>query len=472
MLKLYNTQSRRKEVFRPLVEGRVGIYTCGPTLHDFAQLGLIRRLLAVDLLKKVLQQEGYQVRHIVNLTDIDDKTIDASAKRGVRLEELTGQYASEFFADMATLRMSPADHYPRATEHVDDMIDVTKRLVDAGMAYEMQRSVYFNISRLASYGGLSRVDTSRVKAGATVDLDYYEKAEARDFTLLRRSDLAELRRRITYRTDWGNIRPGWHVECAAMAVKYLGVPFDIHTSGQDLLFPHNENENAICEAAWGRHMARWWMHSGLMLMGRRKMSRSAGTALTLRDLLARGYTGRQVRYALLGVHYRKTFAFTFDRMDEACRELARLDALVLDLRQVRGEGEAHAEVDDEVVQTNRRFCEALRDDLNAPTARARLLELAKSLTGRMRADGLNRVDAELALDFLFRVDRVLSVLDFSAEARAADPIDERLAERDRARAEGDYARADAIRGELEALGYVVEDTAGGTKVRRRPAGGV
>jgi cysteinyl-tRNA synthetase len=245
MIAVYNTLTRRKMQFRPFNEGKVGIYTCGPTLHDLAHIGLIRRLLAVDILKKVLQHDGYQVRHIVNLTDIDDKTIGESARRGQRLDELTDHYATEFYSDMATLRMFPADHYPRATEHVDEMVEMTRELARAGSAYEMRRSVYFDISSFRSYGKLSRVDLSKIRSGATVDLDYYEKDNPRDFTLMRRSDLAELRRRITYKTEWGNVRPGWHIECAAMAAKYLGLPFDIHTSGQDLVFPHNENENVL-----------------------------------------------------------------------------------------------------------------------------------------------------------------------------------------------------------------------------------
>lgn len=465
MLKLYNTASRRKELLRPMAEGRVGIYTCGPTLHDHAHLGLIRRLLAVDVLKKVLQHEGYQVRHIVNLTDVDDKTIAASAREGVRLEELTGRYAGEFFQDVASLRMMPADHYPRATEHVEEMIGLTRRLVQAGVAYERQRSVYFDISKLAGYGTLSRVDLAGVKLGATVDLDYYEKDHPADFTLMRRSDLGELRRRITWSTEWGNVRPGWHIECAAMARKYLGDAFDVHTSGADLAFPHNENENAICQALNGRPMARYWMHSGLMLRDRRKMSRSAGTALTLRDLLGRGYTGSQVRWYLLGVHYRRAFDFSFEGLDAACKELARLDGVIAALRRVPGEGDASREVDDLLERSDRCFFQSLRDDLNVPKARACLFEVVRDLNARMARPGFGRADADLALDFLYRADRVLSVMDFTAGVAHDAEVEALLAERDAARAAGDFPRADAIRAELEAAGLRVEDTPEGSRVR-------
>ena len=471
MLRLYDTATRRKGLLRPLSEGRIGIYTCGPTLHAYAHLGLIRRLLAVDVLKKLLLCDGYQVRHIVNLTDIDDKTIAESARRGVRLEELTGQFAKEFFDDLASLRISPADHYPRATEHVDDMVGLTRRLVDAGLAYERHRSVYFDISRFAAYGRLSSVDRSRVRTGVTVDMDYYEKDDAHDFTLLRRSDLAELRRRITYHTDWGNVRPGWHIECAAMASKYLGEQFDIHTSGEDLVFPHNENENAICEALSGRPMARTWLHTGLVLRKGKKMSRSAGSALTFRDLAGRGYSGSQVRFALLLVHYRRHRDFSFDRLDAACRELARLDALVRNLRQVRAEGDAHREVDDAVETADRGFFEALRDDLNVPKAKAALFGLARVLNARMQKGGIVRRDADLALDFLYRADRVFSVLDFGAGPAVAPELDERvaelLAERDRARAARDWTKADALRDELAALGMEIEDTPKGSRIKGR-----
>jgi cysteinyl-tRNA synthetase len=471
MLRLHDTATRRKQLLRPLAEGRIGIYTCGPTLHAYAHLGLLRRLLAVDVLKKLLLHDGYQVRHIVNLTDIDDKTIGESARRGVRLEELTGQFAKEFFDDMAALRLSPADHYPRATEHISDMVELTQKLVDKGLAYERHRSVYFDISGFAAYGRLSRVDRARIRTGATVDMDYYEKDDAHDFTLMRRSDLAELRRRITYKTDWGNVRPGWHIECAAMASKYLGEQFDIHTSGEDLVFPHNENENAICEALSGKPMARLWLHAGLVLHGGKKMSRSAGTAVTLRDLAGRGYTGSQVRYALLQAHYRRHLDFSFDMLDAARRELERLDALVRNLRLVRAEGEPHKDVDEAVEEADHAFFAALRDDLNVPKARACLFDLGRTLNRRMQKPGLVRRDADLALDFLYRTDRIFSVLDFAAGPPVAAPQDETverlLAERDRARAERDWARADALRDELAALGAVVEDTPKGSRIKRR-----
>ncbi|HEY3353113.1 MAG TPA: cysteine--tRNA ligase [Polyangia bacterium] len=466
MLRLYNTLTRKKELLRPLTEGQVGIYTCGPTLHDCAHIGLIRRLLSVDVLKRLLQADGYQVRHIVNLTDIDDKTIAESGRRGVTLAELTGQYATEFYGDVAALRMFPADHYPRATEHVEDMLAMTRRLIGAGLAYERQRSVYFDIGKHAGYGKLSRVDLSKIKAGATVELDYYEKDNPKDFTLVRRSDLKELRRRITYQTEWGNVRPGWHIECAAMAARYLGTPFDIHTSGQDLTFPHNENENAICEALSGHAMARYWMHTGLMLTGGKKMSRSAGTALTLRDLLGRGYTGSEVRYFLLLVHYRRPCDFSFAGLDAARRELARLNAVIRHLRHVRRGGGPHREVDELVEAADHAFFAALRDDLNVPKAKARLFELLRALNARLDAPTFSRCDAQLALDFLYRADRVLAVLDFGPDPLVDEHVQALLAERAAARTAGDYARADALRAELVALGVTVEDTASGARVRK------
>lgn len=472
MLRLHNSLTRRKEWFRPRTEGQAGIYTCGPTLHDHAHVGLIRRLLTVDLLKRLLMHEGYQVRHIVNLTDVDDKTIAESARRGVRLEELTGTYAAEFFQDVATLRMFPADHYPRATEHVEDMVAMTRALVDKGLAYERQRSVYFDIRKFPGYGRLSRVDLKGVKAGATVDLDYYEKDHPGDFTVLRRSDLGELRRRISWATDWGQVRPGWHVECAAMARRYLGDGFDIHTSGADLAFPHNENENALCEGLTGKPMARFWMHTALMQRDGRKMSRSAGSAVTLRDLLAKGYTGSQVRWFLLGqAHYRRPLDFDQEALDQSCRELARLDELVRNLRQVQAGGGPHKDVDDAVVAADRALFGGLRDDLNVLKARAALAVLARFLNGRLADGTLSRCDAQLALDLLYRADRVLAVMDFGAEA-AAEPTEDAevaalMAERDAARQAGDFERADRIRDALAQRGVRVQDTPGGARVRRR-----
>jgi cysteinyl-tRNA synthetase len=412
VLRLHDTLTRKRSLLRPLVPGRVGIYTCGPTLHAFAHLGLIRRLLAVDILKRLLAHEGYQVRHVMNLTDIDDKTIAESARRGVSLGELTGEYAREFFDDVAALRMFPADHCPRATEHVDDMVHLAQRLVHAGLAYERQRSVYFDISRFPGYGCLSGVDRTKIRTGVTVDMDYYDKDDAHDFTLMRRSDLGEIRRHITYHTEWGNVRPGWHIECAAMSMRYLGEEFDIHTSGHDLVFPHNENENAICQALTGRPLARVWLHAGLVLRQGKKMSRSAGSALTLRDLLGRGYSGSQVRYYLLGVHYRRPLEFSFEGLDAACRELARLNRLCASLRQVAADGDPHREVDDLVAAADAGFWDALREDLSVPQARGHLFTMLRALNTRIAGGGLVRADAELALDFLQRADRVLAVLSF------------------------------------------------------------
>ena len=467
MLKLYNTSSRRKGIFRPYNEGRVGIYTCGPTLHNFAHIGLIRRLLVVDVLKKVLRHAGYQVRHIVNLTDIDDKTIAESGRQGVSLEELTGRFATEFFDDMASLRMSPADHYPRATEHVADMVAMTQKLIDAGVAYVMQRSVYFDISKRPGYGKLSGVNISKIRTGATVDLDYYEKDNPRDFTVMRRSDLKELRRRITYATEWGNVRPGWHIECAAMAEKYLGLPFDVHTSGADLIFPHNENENAICESLSSHSMARYWLHTGIVLRDGKKMSRSAGSALTLRDLLSHGYTGSQVRYFLLQFHYRKPVELSLKKLDASCRNLARLNKLIKNLRLVQNNTGPHKDVDDAVATANHDFFAALHDDLNAPRAKAVLFDLLKKVNEHIHSSGFSRCDAQLTLDFLYRADRIFDVLDFSDWKPVGDDINALLAERDEARDAKDYARADAIRKELEALGINIEDTRSGSRVHTK-----
>jgi cysteinyl-tRNA synthetase len=363
--------------------------------------------------------------------------------------------------------MFPADHYPRATEHVEEMIEMTRRLTDAGSAYEMRRSVYFDISSFPGYGKLSRVDLSKIRSGATVDLDYYEKDNPRDFTLMRRSDLAELRRRISYKTEWGNVRPGWHIECAAMAAKYLGLPFDIHTSGQDLVFPHNENENAICESLSGEPMARYWLHVGLMLRRGKKMSRSSGTALTLRDLLGRGYTGSQLRYFLLQTHYRRQAEFSFVRLDAAVKELARFNDLLKKLRQVKGGDGSHKAVDEMVEDADRGFFAAMRDDLNVQRARACLFDLLKRLNKQMDSSPFSQSDAQLALDLFWRADRILCVLDFGQEMLRDEQVNLLMEERTDARASGDFERADALRQELKELGVAVDDTPSGSRMRTR-----
>lgn len=466
-LELYDTLARARRTFEPLVPGKATIYSCGPTVHAEPTLGLLRRVAAADVLRRYLEYCGLDVRHVMNITDIDDKTIRESERAGVSLRELTDRYAEEFLWCADQLSIRRAWKYPRASEHVDDMIAMTRKLLERGYAYERLRSVYFSIGKFEKYGALSGLDLSRIRLGATVDLDEYEKGDPRDFTLLKRATLAEMARDIFYETEWGNIRPGWHIECAAMSTRYLGEEFDIHTSGVDLIFPHNENEIAQCEALYGKPPARYWFHSELVYAGGKKMSRSAGNAVTLRDLLARGHTAREVRYLLISHHYRQPLEFSEEKLRAARAALRRIDEFVRRLRRASGPGAA-AEVRAAADEAVAAFEAAMSADLNVPMALGAIFAMVRKLNPRLDRGELSKADADLVLGALARVDPVLAVFELEKPAPAAEgsEVSDLVRRREEARGRKDWAEADRIREELRRRGVVVEDTAAGTVTRR------
>lgn len=279
--------------FKPLTDNKVTFYACGPTAHEIANLGHCRRFVVADLINRLLIERGYNVEYYMNFTDLDDNTIAGAEKDKTSLSAFTDAYIQEFMNDIDMLGVLKATNYPRASKHVDQMIDITKKLAAKGYAYEKHGSVYFDISKFPRYGKLSRVDLSKIKVGKTVDLDNYDKDSPVDFTLLKRSTLTELKNGIFFKTDWGNVRPGWHIECAAMSLHLIGHTMDIHTSSRDLLFPHHENENAIAEAVTGKPLANYWLHSEVLTVDGKKMSREQGNTVTLRDVVDKGYTPRQ-----------------------------------------------------------------------------------------------------------------------------------------------------------------------------------
>ncbi len=462
-LVLYDTLTRAQRLFEPLVPGRVSIYSCGPTVNAEPTLGLLRRVVVADILRRYLEYCGFEVRHVMNLTDVDDNTIGESIRRGMPLRELTDLYIAEFMQCLDRLSVRHAWKYPRTSEHIDDMIALTRRLIDKGYAYERLRSVYFNIGKLPKYGVLSGLDFSKIKVGATVDLDEYDKNDPRDFTLFKRSTLAEMSRDIFFETDWGNGRPSWHVQCTAMAMHYLGEEFDIHTGGADILFPHNENEIAQCEALSGKGPARYWVHSELVLSGGKKMSRSSGNAVTLGEIEQAGYTGRMVRYLLCSVHYRQPLAYSGDKLNAARAALRRIDAFVLRLERCAG-GRGNDAVRGLVEEALVSFESAMEADLNMPMALGAIFTLIRKVNHCFADGGLSGEDASLVLDALARMNTVVALIDFSpAGAEQEDPDIERLvALRDEARERRDFEEADRIREELRKRNVVLEDTVYGT----------
>jgi len=462
-IKLRNVLKRRKATFKPLEPDVVKMYTDGPTVDAHAHLGLARRIVVNDLLKRVLIARGYRVVHVMNITDLDDRTIAASAAAGEDVGVYTRRFEAAFFEDMERLGCLAADHTPRTSDHIDAMLALTQKLVDAGFAYEMLRNVYFDVSKLKTYGNFSGVNPDKIRVGATVDLDDYEKDDPRDFVVFKRCDLAELRRGLGVKSPWGNVRPGWHVQCAAMSTHYLGMRFDIHASTEDLAFPHHENEIALVSALTGEPPAHTWVHSGLVYAGGKKMSAFSGNVKTIRELVDAGFDGRLLRFWLITAGYRQPMYYSEEALEQARALLTRLDSFVRHLKHVRGT-RRHPELMSLAIKTENDFFAALNDDLNVSAGMAAVFDLIRKVNSSMHSEPLSRADARDILATLYRVDGVLGVLQFG-EDQLDREIEDLLVNREAARAAGDYAAADAMREELLRRGFEINDTPSGPRIR-------
>jgi cysteinyl-tRNA synthetase len=455
-LAFYNTLTHQKENFIPLREGRVSVYSCGPTVHKLIHLGICRRFIMADLLRRSLEFKGFEVTHIMNITDLHDRTIHGAEEAQQGLTEFTVHYTEEFLKDIDVLRIKRASHYPKASEHVDDMIALTRTLLKKGFAYEKLHSVYFDISRFKDYGHLSRVDLKKIQVGKTVDLDEYEKDNPRDFTLLKRSNLAELKKGIFFPTEWGNVRPGWHIECSAMALKHLGETFDIHTSGVDLTFPHHENEIAISEAATGKKFVNYWLHSEMVTVDGKKMSWASGNYITLRNILEQGFTGREVRYWLLATHYRKSLAFSLSSLKASRKALQRLDEFIQKLYTSQRDPKDSLEVDDALHLFKNQFNEALDDDLNIAQALSALYKLVRTINPVLTEKRISEAEFKELDRVLRKVNSVLQVIDFPEQALPPE-VEDLLAQREKARQRKAFDEADRLRDQICTRGYRLID---------------
>jgi len=454
-LKLFNTMSRSKETFEPILPGKVTLYSCGPTAHARLHMGECRRFVFSDLLCRYLEFRGYDVTHIMNITDLDDKTIEGSEKAGMNLKDFTEKHIASFKEDLKTLNIKPASNYPKASEHIHDMVSLAEKLMKKGVAYEKLRSLYFDISRFPDYGELSGVDINKIKLGATVDLDEYEKDNPRDFTLFKRSRLSELKRGIFTKTEWGNVRPSWHIQCTAMAMKYLGETYDIHTSTRELVFPHHENEIAIAGALTGKPLARFWVHCDRVLIDGKKLDEQ-GSGHTLTDLTDMGYSGREIRYWLLSGHYRKPVTFSKDRLEDAKRSLKRLDSCIHSLIHIEPGAEPYPELDQVLYDIKHGFTNAMDDDLNISAALASIFKIVKQVNILVLENKLDSDGAKKIVDAFRNLDSVLKVFDF--EDAFEDPEVQRLIrERDQARREKNWDLADKIRDQLRTKGITIKD---------------
>jgi len=467
MLKFLNTLSRKKEVFKPLKKKKVGIYSCGPTVYHFVHIGNLRAYVFADILRRYLEYKKYEVKHIINITDIDDKTIRNSKKAKMNLKTFTERYTKEFFKDLETLNIKKASYYPRATENIKEMIKFSEVLEKKGYAYEKLHSLYFDISKFKNYGKLSRIELKKVKPGARVDLDEYEKEAPGDFTLLKRSKLDELKRGIFYQTKWGKVRPGWHLECSVMSMKYLGTTFDIHTGGVDLIFPHHENEIAQSEAYNGKKFVNFWLHNEHLLVGGKKMSKSLGNFYTLRDLLKKGYTWRALRYFLLSSHYRQKTNLTFGALKSAEKAIERIKTFIEKISHGISKNKTQnlKLIKSLILKTKKNFEEAMDDDLNTSKALSVIFNLIKEVNKIKEIDGKT---TKQILNLINEFDSVfgLKLLEIKKEeTKIPENVLKLVEEREGYRIEKKWQKADEIRKEIKQMGYWVEDTKEGPKIK-------
>ena len=463
-LRFFNSVSKKKEVFTPQKPGRVTLYSCGPTAYEPANLQLCRRFVFSDLITRYLEAKGFTVAAYMNFTDIDDNTIAGAEIAGKPLAEFTGEYIDGFMADIDTLGVKRATGYPKASDHIGDMIEIAHELLHKGYAYEKNGSIYVDISKFEGYGRLRGIDLGKIQVGKTVDLDDYEKDNPRDFTLLKRSTLAELKKGIFFETDWGNVRPSWHVECSAMAIRNLGETMDIHTASRNLIFPHHENEIAISEALTGKPLANYWLHSEQVLVDGKKMSRENSNVVTLSDALSRGYTAREVRLMLLAVHYRKPIDFSYKRLESVRTTLRRLDEFTCKLLCLPP-GKPHPEVAAYVTAMEEQFYAALDDDLNVSKAMAAISNFTRRVNPVLQVNNLDRDQKEYILETLGKVDEVLGIFRLQG-CPLAPEVNALIRKREEARQRKDWQAADAAREELAVQGITIIDTESGPVWKR------
>jgi len=465
-IKIFNTLTKRKEAFIPLKKGEVGMYNCGPTVYDYAHIGNFRSYIFADLLRRYFELKGFRVKQIMNLTDVDDKIIKKSAKEGIPSSQLTGRYAKAFFEDIKSLNIKPATIYPRATEHIKDMVGIVKILEKKGYAYKGEDGIYYKISKFRDYGKLSGTSLSGLKAGARVRQDEYDKEKASDFALWKFWSKED--GDVFWETEIGKGRPGWHIECSAMSMKYLGSTFDIHTGGVDLIFPHHENEIAQSEAATGKPFARYWIHNEHLLVDGQKMAKSLGNFFTLRDLLSKGFSPKGIRYLLLSAHYRTKLNFTMDAIKSAEETVKGMENFVGEMRAVKS-GRDKPEIKKLAEKAKKDFEKALDDDLNTPLALKAIFDMIKAVN---RTAPISEKDAKLVLEMVFDADKIIG-LELSEAGKVWHYLEEAEKEarelilrRESLRSEKKWKDADSIRDRLKKMGIIVEDTAHGPRWKK------
>ena len=469
-IQFHNTLTGRTEPFVPLITGEVRAYTCGPTVYDFAHIGNFRTFVFQDVLRRYLKSKGYRVIQVMNLTDVDDRIIQKAAAAGVSIREYTAKYIQAYLDDRRALSLELPEHIARATEHIDDMVELIQRLTEKGFTYTSEGSTYFRISQFPAYGKLSKIDVAGMQTGARVDMDRYDKDNARDFALWKAPKPGE----HFWETAIGPGRPGWHIECSAMAMKYLGETMDIHSGGVDLTFPHHENEIAESEAATGKPFSRFWLHAEHLLVDQEKMSKSVGNFATLRELFAKGHKPSSVRFLLAAVPYRRQLNFTPESLQGAASSVERLRTFASRIRSGKfPEGTSKA-IADRATKALEEFDCGLADDLNTAQALAAIFDLVRDVNTAMDRGEFRQGDAAPVLAVLESFDAIFAILQdddgekLRALGLASDSpvisdaeIDTLVAERQAARKRRDFAASDRVRDQLAERGVILEDSRDG-----------
>ncbi len=463
-IRFFNTLTRTKERFVPLEKGKVKLYTCGPTVYDYPHIGNFRAFIFDDLLRRWLKYRGFKVTQVMNITDVDDKTIRGSRTKKIPLKKYTEHYTKAFFEDIKALNIEKVEHYPKATEHIPEMVSLIKKLLEKGYAYRGEDgSIYYDVSKFKEYGKLSKIKVEELKPGARVKVDEYGKEEAHDFALWKAWN--EEDGDVYWETELGKGRPGWHIECSAMSMKYLGETLDIHCGGVDNMFPHHENEIAQSEAATGKKFVNYWLHNEHLLVEGKRMAKRFGNYYTLRDLIKKGYDPMAVRYLLMSTHYRQQLNFTFKGLEAAKSAVERLKNFARRLLEADGKGSS-GKVRALIEKVKKNFEEAMDDDLNIGLALASLFDFVKDVNKLMDDNTLNKEEAKEVHKLIMRFDEVLGVIGrVEIEKNLPKEAEELIRKREEARKAKDWETADKIREQLKTMGIIIEDTPQGVKWR-------
>ncbi|MFC2172712.1 cysteine--tRNA ligase [Acidobacteriota bacterium] len=463
MIRITNTLTGKMETFTPLREGEVRLYTCGPTVYDFAHIGNFRTYIWEDILRRFLKSQGFKVTQVMNITDVDDKIIRGAMAKNISIREYAEPFEKAFFEDLDTLGIERAEHYPRATEHIQDMVRLIKQLQSKGVTYESDGSIYFRISAFSGYGKLAKLDPSSLKIGVRIENDEYEKEEARDFALWKTVKPGE----PFWDTELGPGRPGWHIECSAMSMKYLGTSFDIHTGGVDNIFPHHENEIAQSEAATGEPFVRYWLHAEHLIVDGEKMSKSKGNFYTLRELLEKGLSPKAIRYLLVASHYKKQLNFTDEAVQHADGALERLKNFHHRLVSERFADGADEELSKTIDDFEQKFWDAMSSDLNTSAALGAVHSTVTAANSAMDRGDFGQGNIVKLTALLTKVNDIFNVFDFEGEEELDADVAELIKQREEARKARNWELSDQLRDQILQKGYVIEDTRDGTRWKKR-----